>query len=111
MGRISLNVCVVFFLMIRRPPRSTRTDTLFPYATLFRSRMVAMAHIDAEGVGAGAVQRRDHLRIGTRRAERRQNAHLALAGGKTLDHDCSACLFAVTVSVAWRVAPAKATAV
>src|SRR3546814_11272008 len=28
-----------FFLMIRRPPRSTRTDTLFPYTTLFRSRV------------------------------------------------------------------------
>src|SRR3546814_16931408 len=27
----------VFFLMIRRPPRSTRTYTLFPYTTLFRS--------------------------------------------------------------------------
>src|SRR3546814_19701375 len=26
-----------FFLIIRRPPRSTRTDTLFPYTTLFRS--------------------------------------------------------------------------
>src|SRR3546814_4915546 len=32
-GRVYL-----FFLMIRRPPRSTRTDTLFPYTTLFRSR-------------------------------------------------------------------------
>src|SRR3546814_11431451 len=31
-------VCFVCFLMIRRPPRSTRTDTLFPYTTLFRSR-------------------------------------------------------------------------
>src|SRR3546814_14683938 len=31
-------LCVVFFfLMIRRPPKSTRTDTLFPYTTLFRS--------------------------------------------------------------------------
>src|SRR3546814_20735723 len=29
--------CVFFFLMIRRPPRSTRTDTLFPYTTLVRS--------------------------------------------------------------------------
>src|SRR3546814_11778544 len=29
-----------FFLMIRRPPRSTRTDTLFPYTTLFRSTML-----------------------------------------------------------------------
>src|SRR3546814_16727760 len=28
---------VFFFLMIRRPPRSTRTDPLFPYTTLFRS--------------------------------------------------------------------------
>src|SRR3546814_16008999 len=28
----------VFVLMLRRPPRSTRTDTLFPYTTLFRSR-------------------------------------------------------------------------
>src|SRR3546814_12720827 len=27
----------IFFLIIRRPPRSTRTDTLFPYTTLFRS--------------------------------------------------------------------------
>src|SRR3546814_14266230 len=30
-------VLFFFFLMIRRPPRSTRTDTLFPYTTLFRS--------------------------------------------------------------------------
>src|SRR3546814_6046164 len=30
-----------FFLMIRRPPRSTRTDTLFPYTTLFRSPLSA----------------------------------------------------------------------
>src|SRR3546814_9848159 len=29
--------CLSFFLMIRRPPRSTLTDTLFPYTTLFRS--------------------------------------------------------------------------
>src|SRR3546814_20549131 len=30
-------VCCFFCLMIRRPPRSTRTDTLFPYTSLFRS--------------------------------------------------------------------------
>src|SRR3546814_17259292 len=40
----------VFFLMIRRPPRSTRTDTLFPYTTLFRSGR-ALAHRLHEGVG------------------------------------------------------------
>src|SRR3546814_10747121 len=32
--------------MIRRPPRSTRTDTLFPYTTLFRSRFVGGRRID-----------------------------------------------------------------
>src|SRR3546814_3514715 len=36
---------VFFFLMIRRPPRSTRTDTLFPYTTLFRSPPLRRAHL------------------------------------------------------------------
>src|SRR3546814_412480 len=37
--------CVFFFfLMIRRPPRSTRTDTLFPYTTLFRSLQTSEHH-------------------------------------------------------------------
>src|SRR3546814_15120338 len=34
--------CFIVFLMIRRPPQSTRTDTLFPYTTLFRSVAVAV---------------------------------------------------------------------
>src|SRR3546814_19621402 len=34
--RVMCFLCI-FFLIIRRPPRSTRTDTLFPYTTLFRS--------------------------------------------------------------------------
>src|SRR3546814_19628449 len=34
-------IMLFFFLMIRRPPRSTRTDTLFPYTTLFRSHFHA----------------------------------------------------------------------
>src|SRR3546814_9462420 len=47
-----------FFLMIRRPPRSTRTDTLFPYTTLFRSYRAA-----GECAQAGQrVQRRSHHR-------------------------------------------------
>src|SRR3546814_14710679 len=48
----------VFFLMIRRPPRSTRTDTLFPYTTLFRSRDVdvpALAFGGASGAQGLAV--------------------------------------------------------
>src|SRR3546814_13696745 len=37
----------VFLLMIRAPPRSTRTDTLFPYTTLFRSCPGQVAEADA----------------------------------------------------------------
>src|SRR3546814_2926080 len=40
-----------FFLMIRRPPRSTRTDTLFPYTTLFRSRAIIQLDIDNARIG------------------------------------------------------------
>src|SRR3546814_18493665 len=35
--RVIVSVVYVFVLMMRRPPRSKRTDTLFPYTTLFRS--------------------------------------------------------------------------
>src|SRR3546814_11777227 len=38
----------MFFLMIRRPPRSTRTDTLFPYTTLFRSEYRAQVEVMTE---------------------------------------------------------------
>src|SRR3546814_16794871 len=37
---------MLFFLMIRRPPRSTRTDTLFPYTTLFRSEEDDVDRVD-----------------------------------------------------------------
>src|SRR3546814_3148740 len=41
--------------MIRRPPRSTRTDTLFPYTTLFRSDAEGTAHLAGEGENAVRV--------------------------------------------------------
>src|SRR3546814_13781609 len=44
--------------MIRRPPRSTRTDTLFPYTTLFRSYLDPGQVLD-EVVGPGGRGRRD----------------------------------------------------
>src|SRR3546814_11248889 len=51
----------IFFLRIRRPPRSTRTDTLFPYTTLFRSPEIeieifaddAFSDLNAGGFDAG----------------------------------------------------------
>src|SRR3546814_15703903 len=50
---------VVFFLMVRRPPRSTRTDTLFPYTTLFRSAALP-------GIGTPEGQGRVDYRGGQR---------------------------------------------
>src|SRR3546814_15549758 len=41
--------------MIRRPPRSTRTDTLFPYTTLFRSRVLLLASVVGFTGGRGRV--------------------------------------------------------
>src|SRR3546814_5921960 len=45
-----------FFLRLRRPPRSTRTDTLFPYTTLFRSK-VAHSYDQFRAIaGVGAIR-------------------------------------------------------
>src|SRR3546814_14468142 len=45
-----------FVLMIRRPPRSTRTDTLFPYTTLFRSRPYRHAARAGEELAADGLR-------------------------------------------------------
>src|SRR3546814_16670791 len=60
-----------FFLMIRRPPRSTRTDTLFPYTTLFRSVDILgpqAGHLEGDGArllcrGDGQVVHRRNLAV------------------------------------------------
>src|SRR3546814_793422 len=52
-----------FFLMIRRPPRSTRTDTLFPYTTLFRSQwLVRSLSGEGESILEGIYALRQRLR-------------------------------------------------
>src|SRR3546814_6139293 len=61
--------------MIRRPPRSTRTDTLFPYTTLFRS-------VDVDGGGRrnavlGEIVHQDRRAVGIEQ--------LALQGGETME--------------------------
>src|SRR3546814_9403550 len=50
---------LLFFLMIRRPPRSTRTDTLFPSTTLFRSYAAFAACADAKVVRLRRIRRMD----------------------------------------------------
>src|SRR3546814_14064548 len=57
-----------FFVMIRRPTRSTRTDTLFPYPTLFRSAEPGMAqHRELHGEA-------DPVRVATPRGDQREVA-------------------------------------
>src|SRR3546814_14864498 len=61
---ISVSRCVIcFFLMIRLPPRSTRTDTLFPYTTLFRSLGAGVADLLPRPVEVVGLFRR---RVGDR---------------------------------------------
>src|SRR3546814_12195823 len=74
----SKHYCFCFFLMIRRPPRSTRTDTLFPYTTLFRSQATAVNVLHA---GALQAQSRQRVQIGmpaiiTARTERSAGVRL-----------------------------------
>src|SRR3546814_10724054 len=54
--------------MIRRPPRSTRTDTLFPYTTLFRSTLVEVLPLDLE---ARAFDTAKHAGVCVNLAQRR----------------------------------------
>src|SRR3546814_18215256 len=65
-----------FFLMIRRPPRSTRTDTLFPYTTLFRAVMRGAGGEDDHRAGRQRHQqddaRRQPAKRGKQARERRE---------------------------------------
>src|SRR3546814_6607546 len=79
----SVRILFFFFLMIRRPPRSTRTDTLFPYTTLFRSyagsSLVGYGRFVGDRRGAGARSggaRREADPVGPqRRGARRSEEH------------------------------------
>src|SRR3546814_7067785 len=75
--------------MIRRPPRSTRTDTLFPYTTLFRSVHVTMTTLAQIGEELLARRRR-HLRareadgVEAQRQRTFADRHLQIAGGQCI---------------------------
>src|SRR3546814_6828928 len=71
--------------MIRRPPRSTRTDTLFPYTTLFRSHrgrlpQLHRPQLPARAPGAGHARHLLPAGGGGRVAAPAQDPHLACAG-------------------------------
>src|SRR3546814_2111113 len=62
-------ICYIFFLMIRRPPRSTHTHTLFPYTTLFRSLLLT-GHDAADGLGYPRYARDSEIFEDIRRRKR-----------------------------------------
>src|SRR3546814_12690277 len=71
---------VVFFLLIQRPPSSTRTDTLFPYTTLFRSGAFSGPRRRggfpaSPATGLGCRQRRRRAARPRSRSRRRRRAH------------------------------------
>src|SRR3546814_18908235 len=73
--------------MIRRPPRSTRTDTLLPYTTLFRSDGgVALDRLQAPRADRIAGQQHVNL-VGSELARRWCNGKAALAGSQFGTHD------------------------
>src|SRR3546814_13911543 len=66
--------CIFFFLMVRLPPRSTRTVTLFPYTTLFRSVIFEIFVETAErhiGALTEIFLERDVDRVGHKRPQLR----------------------------------------
>src|SRR3546814_7385025 len=78
----SLVVChFCFFLMIRRPPISTRTDTLFPYTTLFRSHQASTLTMRDSGTSLSghwdkrALPRWATVAAGSRRSYGRSEEH------------------------------------
>src|SRR3546814_2789627 len=80
---ISLVLILFFFLMIRRPPRSTRTDTLFPYTTLFRSDQDGIAEGRDEG-DLAHPHRLDGEQVAEDEEARRDGQQAEAAGGHRL---------------------------
>src|SRR3546814_5192573 len=79
-------MCFFFFFMIRLPPRSTRTDTLFPYTTLFRSRPRPLAAAPPADAAARAVAdplQGDVVAVGLAGAGRRDVAGPVAGAGRT----------------------------
>src|SRR3546814_13025586 len=70
-----------FFLIIRRPPRSTRTDTLFPYTTLFRS--ITERHAAGKALAIKLLAARDlYLRLDRQRVDDADPDAVKATGGR-----------------------------
>src|SRR3546814_18781375 len=69
--------------MLRRPPRSTRTDTLFPYTTLFRSRRNRLLRLRQSGADVGAEGEIDAVVVGRNLTKLTHDAHGSEILGET----------------------------
>src|SRR3546814_8370057 len=99
----SRSLCGVhlFFLMIRRPPRSTRTDTLFPYTTRFRSPRYDRRAVD------GLVVPTDAMREISRRladASIADRAEIACIGRERADLVVAGCAILESIIDLWPAA-------
>src|SRR3546814_6766532 len=77
---------IVFFLMVRRPPRSTRTATLFPYTTLFRSvprRCIVPRGGELERAVAAQWQKRLHTALAEAAIAHHQRPAMVLQGDRS----------------------------
>src|SRR3546814_3190407 len=72
--------------MIRRPPRSTRTDTLFPYTTLFRSSGLSRLPDARRRRGQRGAPQRSTRRLGRRRAQPVRRLPLHAARPRSEEH-------------------------
>src|SRR3546814_62046 len=99
--------------MIRRPPRSTRTDTLFPYTTLFRSQCVAKLEqalayagrdLDRPGRRLQAPGDANEQRIADRLAQPRESmANRRLRQSQPVCGPCDATLFNECIEYAQKI--------
>src|SRR3546814_4392415 len=87
-----ISTLIIFFLMIRRPPRSTRTDTLFPYTTLFRSqrRICGRRHPRRRPPEKRAARRARHGAAGTSGEGRYVGRHRTLCRSGSIARPCRA---------------------
>src|SRR3546814_13774460 len=89
--------------MMRRPPRSTRTDTLFPYTTLFRSQRGACAHctcaIPSERLPGSACRRAASPLVYRRREPEPQSGYRLPARATPAGHSWAAWRVRVELSV------------
>src|SRR3546814_20802999 len=94
-----MSILFFFFLMIRRPPRSTRTDTLFPYTTLFRSYLESPANptnqlVDVQAVAAARAALFDGE--GHRPPIAIDNTFLGPLWSKPLEHGADLSVYSLT---------------